>query len=117
MKMITESYHGKVDIYKVVLVSIFIFFTLFRLYNALTAGLMYDEPETLFNAEQIYLGKLPFVDYFEHHPIVSSLADRRLCHWDPLPSHRRSKNIDPANLPVHHGIRSVVDLSANSSTF
>lgn len=52
-------------------VAIFTFFTLFKLYSALTAGLMYDEPQTLYNAKQLYEGKLPFVDYFEHHPIAS----------------------------------------------
>lgn len=69
MTIINERCH--IDKYAMVLMVIFIFFAIFKLYNALTAGLMYDEPETLYNAKQFYQGKLPFVDYFEHHPIVS----------------------------------------------
>lgn len=61
----------KTNGYTIALIIVFTFFTFFRLYNAMTAGLMYDEPETLYNAEQLYQGKLPFVDYFEHHPIIS----------------------------------------------
>lgn len=62
---------NRYDVYIMISIVIFLFFTFFKLYNALTAGLMYDEPETLYNAKQLYQGKLPFVDYFEHHPIVS----------------------------------------------
>lgn len=71
MKIIIRNEYGNIDKYTTILIAIFIFFILFKLYNALTAGLMYDEPETLYNAKQLYEGKLPFVDYFEHHPIVS----------------------------------------------
>lgn len=71
MDVVIKNKHGKIDKYFIILIIIFIFYILFKLYNALTAGLMYDEPETLYNARQLYEGKLPFVDYFEHHPIVS----------------------------------------------
>ncbi len=71
MDMIIKDKHGKIDKYFIVLIIMFIFYIFFKLYSALTAGLMYDEPETLYNARQLYEGKLPFVDYFEHHPIIS----------------------------------------------
>lgn len=80
METVFKDRYGKIDIYTVALVIVFTFFTFFRLYNAMTAGLMYDEPETLYNAEQLYQGKLPFVDYFEHHPIVSYILLVPLSH-------------------------------------
>lgn len=58
MKMTITNGYYHVDKHTMVLMAIFIFFAIFKLYNALTAGLMYDEPETLYNAKQFYQGNL-----------------------------------------------------------